>query len=87
MDEELPKYLGLEMKSMYILCASAEIKTSLPSFLFSNWVMAVTCGLNMSAAFFRTVEHSPFQLRKAIMDGAQPSGPVAVTSTFRAPSL
>lgn len=73
------------MKSMCVCCVLAAMNTSLPILLFRSLIIWTSCGLYKAAALWSSAEHPPFVFRMANSAGTQPSGPVPVTRTLRAP--
>lgn len=81
-----PNASGFLMKSIFISWALAATKTSDPNSLFSPLSIWTRSGLNIDAARWGSAAHSPLVLLVAREDGTQPSGPVPVTMTLRAPN-
>lgn len=82
-----PNLVGLLMKSMFILKASAEMNTSEPISRLSSLSIWTSSGLNIADACCSLGAHSPFLLPDmANSAGTQPNGPVPVTKTLRAPN-
>jgi len=73
------------MKSLCTCCVLTPTKTSEPILLLSPLSIWTSCGLNKDAALCSSAEHCPSVLRSANSAGTQPSGPVPVTRTLRAP--
>jgi len=81
----LPYCCGLDMKSMCAFLAFAARKVVDPNCEFSWSIILTSWGLNKSAARCSSGSQFPLRLLWASTAGTQPSGPVPVTWTWRAP--
>ena len=83
----VPYAWGLLTKSVCIWWVFAAIKTLLPIFVLTSFIMLSSCGLYRAAARCSSAEQPPFVPLVANSAGTQPRGPVPVTRTRRAPRL
>lgn len=74
------------MKLLCISCVLTPMNTSERNRVLSSRSIRLSWGLNRIAACCNSAAHSPRLLRMASSAGTQPSGPVPVTKTLRAPS-
>lgn len=84
--DTLPYAWGSVMKLTLISSTLAATNTSEPISLLRSLIIWMSRGLNKWAARCSSSAHSPFLLLWASSAGTQPSGPVPVTITLRAPS-
>lgn len=82
----VPYACGSVTKSKCIAKAFAEMKTSEPISVLRACSSWTSWGLNKLTARCSSVAHSPLRLCIANSAGTQPSGPVPVTRTLRAPN-